>query len=67
MTSLKCALSTLCATFFLRSFLMLVLVIEIITPNHGKEEASIADEICITAFLLLGEILPIMTIFVYHY
>jgi hypothetical protein len=46
---------------------MLVLVIEIITPNHGKEEASIADEICITAFLLLGEILPIMTIFVYHY
>lgn len=69
MASLKCALTTLCATFFLRSLLMSVLILEIIIPNKNvlQGETNIVDAICITLFLVFGEILPITTIYVYHY
>lgn len=66
---LKCALSTLCATFFLRSVLMLVLIFEIrlFSKNQDTFETTLVDLICVTMFLVFGEILPIAVIFNQHY
>jgi len=48
---------------------MMVLILEIIIPNKNvtQGETNIVDDICITLFLAFGEILPITTIYVYHY
>lgn len=66
---LKCALSTLCATFFFRSVLMLVLIFEIrlFSKKQDNFETTLIDLICLTMFLVLGEILPIAVIFNQHY
>ena len=67
-SSLKCALCTLCATFFLRFLLMLILVCEIGINAHNKiDTVSILDMVVLTIFLLFGELLPIFVIFLQHY
>ena len=66
--SLKCALCTLCATFFLRFLLMLILVCEIGVNAHDNiYTVSILDMVVLTIFLLFGELLPIFIIYLQHY